>query len=242
VNPVLARHYGMPEITVDAKSGDAESGDANRWVRVDDASTYGRGGVLPMAVFLTQNAPGLRTSPVKRGYWVVRRVLGENIPPPPPNVPELPQDEAKIDLPLRDMLAKHRENPACASCHARFDSFGLAFEGYGPVGEKRVNDLGGRPVDNHAVFPGGAQGAGFDGVQAFIREHRQNDFIDNLCRKLLAYGLGRSLSLSDDATVERMRSSLAANGYRFTSMVETVVTSPQFVNKRSPDPPEQKGQ
>jgi hypothetical protein len=98
-----------------------------------------------MAVFLTQNSPGLRTSPVKRGYWVVRRVLGEVIPPPPPSVPELPQDEAKIDLPLREMLAKHREDPGCASCHARFDSFGLVFEGYGPVGEARAKDLAGRP-------------------------------------------------------------------------------------------------
>ena len=86
VNPVLAKHYGMPEV----------AGDADRWVRVDDARQYGRGGLLPMAVFLTQNAPGLRTSPVKRGYWVVRRVLGETIPPPPATVPELPSDEAKL--------------------------------------------------------------------------------------------------------------------------------------------------
>ena len=119
---------------------------------------YGRGGLLPMSVFLTQNSPGLRTSPVKRGYWVVRRVLGEMIPPPPPNVPELPQDEAKLDLPLRDMLAKHRENPTCAACHARFDSFGLAFEGYGPIGEKRAKDLAGRPVDTRSPFPGGSAG------------------------------------------------------------------------------------
>ncbi len=80
VNPVLAKHYGMPEV----------AGDADQWIRVDDARQYGRGGLLPMAVFLTQNAPGLRTSPVKRGYWVVRRVLGETIPPPPATVPELP--------------------------------------------------------------------------------------------------------------------------------------------------------
>ena len=66
------------------------------------------GGLLPMAVFMTRNAPGLRTSPVKRGYWVVRRVLGETIPPPPATVPELPHDEAKLDLPLREVLAKHR--------------------------------------------------------------------------------------------------------------------------------------
>ena len=231
VNPVLAKHYGMPEV----------AGKADDWVRVDDASAYGRGGLLPMAVFLTQNAPGLRTSPVKRGYWVVRRVLGETIPPPPPNVPELPKDEAKADLPLRDMLAKHRENPSCAGCHARFDSFGLAFENYGPVGERRSKDLAGRPVDIQASFPGGGQGAGFEGVQAYIRAHREQDYIDNLSRKLLAYALGRSLQLSDDLVVEQMRKAVTANGYRFSPLVETIVTSPQFLNRRISDFTQQKG-
>jgi hypothetical protein len=227
VNPVLAKHYGMPAV----------KGDDNTWVHVDDATPYGRGGLLPMSVFLTQNAPGLRTSPVKRGFWVVRRVLGETIPPPPPNVPELPQDEAKADLPLREILAKHRDNPACASCHARFDSFGLVFEGYGPIGEKRTNDLAGRPVDMEGVFPGGERGAGIEGVQKFIREHRQNDFLDNLSRKLLAYSLGRSIMLSDESLIERMRTISASNGYRFASLVETIVTSPQFLNRRIPDSP-----
>jgi hypothetical protein len=96
VNPVLAKHYGMPEV----------KGGEDTWVRVDDAGRYQRGGLLPMAVFLTVNSPGLRTSPVKRGYWVVRRVSGQVIPPPPPVVPELPTDEAKTDLPIRDMLAR----------------------------------------------------------------------------------------------------------------------------------------
>jgi hypothetical protein len=232
VNPVLARHYGIPGI----------AGDSGHWVRVDDAGRYGRGSLLTMSVFLTQNAPGLRTSPVKRGYWVVRRVLGETIPPPPPTVPELPRDEAKLDLPLRDMLARHRENPSCASCHARFDSFGLAFENYGPVGERRSNDLAGRPVDIQAVFPGGSRGSGFEGAQAYIREHRQNDFIDNLSRKLLAYSLGRSLLLSDEAVIDRMRTQLASSGYRFNSLVEAIVISPQFLNRRTTDPTEQKGE
>jgi Protein of unknown function (DUF1588)/Protein of unknown function (DUF1585)/Protein of unknown function (DUF1592) len=230
VNPVLARHYGMPEI----KAGPDKAGN-NTWLRIDDAKAYGRGGVLPMAAFLTQNAPGLRTSPVKRGYWVVRRVLGEVIPPPPANVPELPHDEAKMDLPLRDMLARHRENPTCAACHARFDGFGLAFEGYGPIGEKRDKDLAGHPVDTQASFPGGGKGNGFEGVQAFIREHRQQDFIDNLSRKLLVYSLGRSLMLSDEPTVDHMTTVLAATGYHFDSMIETIVTSPQFLSKKVPD-------
>ena len=223
VNPVLAKHYGMPEM----------KNKPDEWSRVENAAEYGRGGILPMSVFLTQNAPGLRTSPVKRGYWVVRRVLGETIPPPPPNVPELPQDEAKSDRPLREMLAKHRENAACASCHARFDSFGLALEGYGPVGEVRTRDLAGRPVDNKADFPrDGGQGSGFEGVQLYIREHRENDFVDNLCRKMLSYALSRSLLLSDDIVVERMKTKSAADRYKIASLVETVVTSPQFLNKR----------
>jgi hypothetical protein len=186
-----------------------------------------------MAVFLTQNAPGLRTSPVKRGYWVVRRLLGEVIPPPPASVPELPPDEAKFDAPLREMLAKHRENPSCASCHARFDSFGLVFEGYGPIGERRSQDLAGRPVDTRAVFPGGGQGAGFEDLQAYIRAHRQKDFVDNLSRKMLAYALGRSLMLSDEPAIERMQTRLTASAHRFTPLVEAIVTSPQFLNRRS---------
>ncbi|MFN0103825.1 MAG: DUF1592 domain-containing protein [Bryobacteraceae bacterium] len=225
VNPSLAKHYGMPDV----------KGTADTWVRVDDARAFGRGGLLPMSVFLTQNAPGLRTSPVKRGYWVVRRVLGEMIPPPPAAVPDLPEDEAKTELPLRDMLAKHRENPSCAACHARFDSLGLAFEGYGPIGEKRTNDLAGRPVDTQAAFPDGSQGTGLDGVQAYIRAKREKDFQDNLCRKLLAYALGRSLMLSDEITIDRMRARLAASGNRFAPLVETIISSPQFLNKRGGD-------
>jgi mono/diheme cytochrome c family protein len=223
VNPPLAKHYGMPEV----------KGGNDHWVRIDDADQYGRGGLLPMAAFLTQNAPGLRTSPVKRGNWVVKRVLGETIPPPPATVPELPRDEAATDLPVRDLLAKHRENATCAACHARFDSFGLAFEGYGPVGEKRSHDLAGREVDAHAAFPGGAEGTGVEGVQAYIRAHREQDFTDNLSRKLLAYALGRSLMLSDDAEVEKMKKALAANEYRFSALVEAIVTSPQFLNRRA---------
>jgi hypothetical protein len=208
---------------------------ADTWVLVDDAGKYDRGGLLPMAVFLTQSSPGLRTSAVKRGYWVVRRVLGEVIPPPPPVVPELPQDEAKSDAPLRDVLAQHRSNPVCAGCHARFDTFGLAMEGYGPVGEKRSKDLAGRLVDTSATFPGGYEGSGLRGVQTYIKEKRQDDYLDNLSRKLLSYALGRTLLLSDDPVVERMKSRLAADGYRFDSLVETIVSSPQFLNKRNTD-------
>jgi hypothetical protein len=226
VNRPLAIHYGMP----------APAGGPDRWVRVDDADRYQRGGILPMAVFLTRNAPGLRTSPVKRGYWVVRHALGERIPPPPAQVPDLPSDERKLgNLTLRQVLAQHRENRACAGCHARFDGFGLAFEGYGPIGERRARDLGGRPVDERAAFPGGGEGVGLEGLRAYLRAHRQDDFLDNLCRKLLSYALGRTLIASDDATLQEMRARLEADGHRWGSLVQTIVTSRLFTTRRGRD-------
>jgi hypothetical protein len=223
VNPALARHYGMPE----------PGGGPDHWVRVDDATPFGRGGLLPMAVFLTRNSPGLRTSPVKRGYWVVRRLLGEEIPAPPANVPDLPDDEAKLgDRTLREALARHRADRACAGCHERFDAVGLAFEGYGPVGESRTLDLGGRPVDTRATFPRGGEGAGVEGLRAYLQASRREEFVENLCRKLLAYALGRTLIPSDDATVAAMRAGLSAGDGRFGALVEAIVASPQFRNKR----------
>jgi hypothetical protein len=224
VNGVLARHYGMP-VKAPEKSDD--------WFRVDNANEYGRGGLLPMAVFLTQNAPGQRTSPVKRGYWVVRRVLGEVIPPPPPTVPELPRDEATSNLSVREMLAKHRDNKACAGCHARFDSFGLVFEGFGPMGERRANDLAGRAVDARAAFPDGTNGSGIAGLLTYLRARREPDFLNNLSEKLLAFALGRSLLITDEPLLETMRAKLATSGYKMSALIETIVTSPQFKNKRT---------
>lgn len=219
VNGALARHYGMPA-------------PASDWVQVTDADRYGRGGLLPMAVFLTKNAPGLRTSPVKRGYWVAKNILGDEIPPPPPVVPELPADEAKMDLPLRQMLERHRANPGCAACHARFDSFGVAFEKFDPVGRSRTADLAGRAVDARATFPGGVEGEGVAGVKQFIREHREAHFVRGFSGKLLAYALGRSLALSDEPLIEEMGRKLAGDGYRFETVIDSIVTSRQFLNKR----------
>ena len=223
VNAELARHYGLPD------SGISKT----EWRRVGRASDFGRGGLLPMSVFLTKNAPGLRTSPVKRGYWVVRRLLGERIPPPPPNVPELPDDESKLgELTLREALAKHREHASCAGCHERFDSIGLAFEGFGPVGERRDKDLGGRPVDANAVFPGGTEGQGVNDLRKYLINHRGDEFVDNLIRKLVSYALGRSLILPDELLIRDLHANLRANDYRFGSLLEGIVTSPQFLSKR----------
>jgi mono/diheme cytochrome c family protein len=224
VNATLAKHYGMTDVKVTGKD----------WVQVPNADRYGRGGLLPMAVFLTANSPGLRTSPVKRGYWVVRRLLGEHIPPPPPTVPELPKDESQLgELTLRQALEKHRNNPACSGCHARFDSYGLVFEGYGPIGEQRSKDLGGKAVDARAPFPGGVERSGVTGLREFIRQKRQDDFLDTFDRKMLSYALGRSLQPSDDATLQEIRKRSIATGYRFGTLVETIVNSRQFRNRRA---------
>ena len=224
VNAALARHYGMTDVKVTEDD----------WVRVANADRYGRGGLFPMAVFLTKNASGLRTSPVRRGYWVVRRLLGEYIPPPPATVPELPKDEGKLgSVSLRQALAQHRVDPACAGCHARFDSYGLVFEGYGPIGEQRSKDFGGKTVDVRAPFPGGIERSGVAGLQEFVRQQRQKDFLDTFGRKLLSYALGRSLQPSDDSTLRDMQGRLAASNFRFGTLVETIVTSKQFLNRRA---------
>ena len=122
----------------------------------------------------------------------------------------------------------------CAGCHARFDGFGLAFEGYGPVGESRRKDLAGRAIDAGTSFPGGSQGAGLEGVRSYIREHRQAQFLEGFSRKLLVFALNRSLQLSDEPLVDRMTANLAARDFRFSALVETIVNSPQFLNRRGP--------
>ena len=227
VNSDLASHYGL-EV---GKLG------RNEWRHVEGLSQSGRGGLLPMSVFLTINSPGLRTSPVKRGYWVVRRLLGEHIPPPPPNVPDLPNDEANFqDVSLRELLAKHREHKSCAVCHDRFDAIGLSFEGFGPIGERREKDLGGRPVDTKVKLPGGFNANGISDLRTYLKLHREQEFVDNLCRKLLSYALGRSLLLSDEPLIEHLKTTLTQNDYRIGRLIQDIVTSRQFLNKRGREP------
>ena len=229
VNAPLAKFYGLPA---------PATPDPDGWARADNAAEAGRGGLLPMAVFLTKNAPGLRTSPVKRGHWVVTKLLGVHIPAPPPNVPVIPADETKLgDLTLAQTLAKHRADKTCSSCHDKFDSFGLVFEGYGPIGERRTLDLAERPVQTAATFPDGSAGDGLVGLKNYFSTKADAEFADNLCRKLTAYALGRTLLLSDDLLIADMKAALAAQHGRFGALLETLVTSPQFLQKRADPPP-----
>jgi hypothetical protein len=224
VDEVLAKHYG-----IDTYSASPET----PWQRIENAGKLQRGGLLPMAVFLTQNSPGQRTSPVKRGYWVVRKLLGEKIPPPPPNVPELPASEHQLgDLTLRDLLAKHREHPSCASCHDRFDAAGLLLEGFDPIGRPRTKDLGGRTVATDAVLPNGKEAYGLNGLREYIRQQRAEDFRRHFCQSLVSYALGRTLIVPDDLLIDEMLDQLQKNDNRIQIAFETIVRSPQFRNKR----------
>ena len=117
-------------------------------------------------------------------------------------------------------------------CHNRFDAIGLIFENFGPVGDLRSVDLGNRPVQTLATFPDGTTGSDFVDLRRYLKERREQDFLDNLCRKLLAYGLGRTLLLSDDLLVDAMAQKLQDDQYKFGSLIESIVTSSQFQTRR----------
>lgn len=226
VNKPLAKHYGL-----NAKYNNSHS----EWQRIEVDVSSARGGLPSMAIFLTQNSPGLRTSPVKRGYWIVRKILGEKIPAPPPNVPELPDSEHALgELTLREVLEKHRAHPSCAGCHARFDSFGLLLEGYDPIGRPRTVDLAGHKIDASAELPDGVLAEGIEGLRTYLTEKRADDFRRNFCEKLIAFGLGRTLILSDRLLVDEMLEALRKEDDQIQAAFVVLLQSPQFKNKRPP--------
>lgn len=221
VNKRLAQHYGLPF-----------TGKADEWVRIEGLHEKGRGGILGMAVILTKNSQPQRTSPVKRGFWVVHKLLGEHIPPPPPDVAVLPAKETDThDKTIRQLMKLHVEDPKCASCHQRFDSIGLAMEGFDPIGRLRLKDLAGRPVDNVVALPSGKETRGIPEFGEYLAANRKAEFTLTLCQKFLGYALGRSLLLSDQPLLERMEAELNRTG-KLSAIFELAVLSPQFRNKR----------
>ena len=230
VNARLAKHYGVPF------SQPAGDGVDNLWSRIDGLKEKGRGGLLGMAVFLTKNSQPERTSPVKRGFWVFHKVLGEHIPAPPADVAVLPKSETDTNgKTIRELLKLHTDDAKCARCHVRFDPIGLAMEGFDATGRARNKDLAGRPVDNLVQLPNGQEAHGVPEFAEYLATHRRDDFVRTLCRKCLGYALGRSLLLSDQLLLEKMQTNLKENDYRFSSLFETVVLSPQFRNERCRD-------
>jgi hypothetical protein len=225
VNKRLARHYGL-----------TFHGTGDSWEKATGLLEHGRGGFPGMAVFLTKNSQPARTSPVKRGFWLVHKLLGEHIPAPPANVAVLPAKETETSgKSIRELLALHTESATCARCHQRFDPVGLSMEGFDAIGRSRTKDLAGRPVDNLVRLPTGKSAHGIPEFSQYLVTERKHEFTQTLCRKFLGFALGRSLELSDQALVEKMQLALEQNDYRFSGLFETVVMSPQFRFQRGQD-------
>lgn len=239
VNRRLATHYGgVIQQQYQAGWGQFD-GDRTQpdqvWLPVTGIRHEGRSGLLGMAVVLAKNSAGERTSPVKRGFWTAHHLLGQHFPPPPADVPELPNSEKEATHTIRELLAAHVADAKCAMCHKHFDSLGLAMEGFDAVGRRRTTDSAGRPIDNQADLPNGGTAHGIPELVDYIEEHRREEFVETFCRKFLGYALGRSVLLSDEPLLSEMKIALKENDNRFSILFETVVFSPQFRYQRARD-------
>jgi hypothetical protein len=161
-------------------------------------------------------------------------LLGEKLPRPPKGVPVLPE-EVPAELTERQLIELHGSDPACAKCHQRIDAFGFALEQFDTIGRLRSKDAGGHEIDVVAVLPDGTKVSGVDGLRDYILNARRDDFLRTFCRRLLGYGLGRSVQLSDELLIDDMIERLKANDYRFSVAIESIVTSPQFTMIRGAD-------
>lgn len=212
LNGRLAKHYGI----------DGVEGSEFQRVQLQDDR---RGGVLTHASVLTLTSNPTRTSPVKRGKWILENVLGTPPPPPPPNVPELQEGDELLGS-LRERMHQHRENPSCAVCHQKMDELGFGFENFDAIGGWRERD-GRYEIDASGELPDGS-------TFSKPRELRQilmsdsTDFTNCLTRKLLTYALGRALSSRDKCMVDDIVKHVEQHDHRFTELLVAVVTSPAF--------------
>lgn len=223
VNERLAMHYG---ITKKVKG--------EKFQRVSLKGTK-RAGVLTHASILTLTSNPTRTSPVKRGKWIMENILGSAPPPPPADVPDL-EETAKIDssLSLREQLAKHREDPGCAACHTTMDALGFGFENFDAVGKYRTKENK-KNINAKAELPGGEK---FEGSLELIRilKKRGDSFTRAMSEKALVYALGRGLQYYDKCAVDEIADRLKQNNNRFSSLIVGVVTSKPFRQRRGESP------
>ncbi len=216
LNETLAKHYGIPGVT------------GPQWRRVEGVRKHGRGGILGLASVQAKQAGASRTSPVLRGNWVVETLLGEKLPRPPANVPQLPEVEGTDKLTMRQQVEKHASVQECAVCHQRIDPFGFALERYDAIGRRREKDLGGLAIDARAKLKDGTEFEGIDGLRTYLVTKKQDVIVKLFCRKLLGYALGRSVTLSDQSLIDEMVVELNQNHGRVSAAILTIVRSPQF--------------
>jgi hypothetical protein len=197
-----------------------------------DLSGAERGGLLRQAALLTVTSLPHRSSPVKRGKWVLGQLLCSEPPPPPPGVPQIPhQDFSKATL--REILKAHRDKPECAVCHNVLDPIGLALENYDAIGRFRANDHG-QTVDAHGVLPDGTVLNGPEDLSHSIAKDPR--FPACVAEKLYIYSLGRGLEASDRSELERMLKDLGGRGFSFADLIDEIVQSSSFRYRRGDAP------
>ena len=219
LNQPLAKFYGVPrEIR---SNGDLEL--------VEGANVFHRGGLLRLGAVLTTTSAPLRTSPVKRGDWVLRRVLGIAVPPPPADAGSIPADDKLFGgLSLREKLEQHKRNATCANCHLRIDPLGFPLEHYDSTGRWREKYADGKDIWDSGTFADKTEIAGIDGLLKYLAG-KDEQVRRTLSYKLLGYALGRTVQASDQPLIDRMAA--AGPDATFSRIAIEIVTSRQFRNR-----------
>ena len=218
VNERLAEHYGIAGVR----------GSEFRRVELADEQ---HSGVLTHASVLTLTSNPGRTSPVKRGKWILENLLGSPPPDPPPDVPDLETTQkSQPNLPLRKQLEIHRQNAVCASCHKTMDQLGFGLENFDAIGRWRERD-GQFAVDSSGTLPGGAK---FRGPLELARtlDKRRGEFARCLAEKMLTFALGRELSPPDRCAVDKIVDEVESQDYKFSALVKAIVGSDPFRKRR----------
>lgn len=221
VNERLARHYGISGV----------HGSHFRRVHLADEARrglLGKGGILMVTSYAD------RTSPVKRGKWLLENIMGAPPPPPPPNVPALKANvTGQQAQSVRERLEEHRQNPACSGCHKMMDPLGFALENFDATGHWRSNTEAGTPVDASGQLIDGMQISGPVGLRNALLTHRE-DFARTLTRKLLTYALGRGVEYYDEPAVRKIVRDAAPGGYRWRDLVLGIIRSRPFQMRTAP--------
>jgi hypothetical protein len=219
-NLALARLYGREEAIHPAKG--------HEFHRIA-LNTPQRGGLLGQGSILTVSANGVETSPVIRGVWVLENILGTPPAPPPDNVPPIDPDIRGAKT-MREILAKHRDNPSCYECHRKIDPLGFALENFDPIGGWRQQYDKGVAIDPSGELPGGQH---FDDVAGLRRilVQRKDQFARMLTERLLSYACGRRVEALDRPALDRILSETKKENYRFCDLVEQIVLSSTFRSK-----------
>jgi len=218
LNKPLAKFYGLESVADVTATGSVE--------RVDGARAFNRGGALRLGSVLTTTSAPLRTSPVKRGDWVLRRILGTPTPKPPADAGTIPADDKTFaGQTLRERLAQHKRNATCANCHLRIDPLGFPLEGFDAVGRSRTTYADGKPVDVTGEFADTTTIVGSDGLLQYLRS-REPQVMTTMSRKMIGYALGRTILASDRPLIRSM-SELGGTA-SFADFAAQIVSSRQF--------------